>query len=77
MHLKNQRNVCFIVLMAEGNMEIYELKQKNLFRIIFVAQIGSKWSENHKNRPKFALRFFSCFFNLVDLGKKKIVTDIS
>ena len=57
-------------------MEIYELKQKNLFRIIFVAQIGSKWSENHKNMPKFALRFFSCFSIMVDLVNKKIVINM-
>ena len=54
-------------------MEIHELEQKNLFRSMFVSQIGFKWSKKHKNRPKFALRFFSCFLILVDLGSKKIV----
>ena len=41
-----------------------------------MTQIGSKWTKKLKNRPKFALRFFLCFLNLVDLGNTKMVTNM-
>ena len=65
-HLKNQKNICFKVLLAQGNMEVYGLLPKNIFLILFVTPIGSKWSKNHENRPKLVLRFFHAFFKLFD-----------
>ena len=60
------KKICFKVLLAQGNMEVYGLLPKNIFLILFVTPIGSKWSKNHENRPKLVLRFFHAFFKLFD-----------
>jgi len=66
--LKNQKHDGFKALMVSENIELNELGGKNLFRIIFVAQICTKLSKNDKNSSNFALHFFLCVLNLLNLG---------
>ena len=76
-HLKNQKDIGFIALVVLENIEINEFGEKNIFWIIFVAQICTKLSKNDENWPNFALHFFLCVLNLLNLGDKKIVTYMS
>ena len=66
--LKNQKHDGFKALMVSENIELNELGGKNLFRIIFVAQICTKLSKNDENSSNFALHFFLCVLNLLNLG---------
>ena len=76
-HLKNPKDIGFIALVVSENIEINEFGGNNIFWIIFVAQICTKWSKNDENRPNFALHFLLCVLNLLNLGDKKIVTYMS
>ena len=75
--IKIQKYDGFKALMASENIEINELGGKNLFRIIFVAQICTKLSKNDKNRPNFAMHFLLSVLNQLNLGDEKIVTYMS
>ena len=76
-HIKNQKDIGFIALVVSENIEINDFGEKNIFWIIFVAQICTKWSKNDENRTNFALHFLLCVLNLLNLGDKKIVTYMS
>ena len=67
-HIKNQKDIGFIALVVSENIEINELGGKNLFGIISVAQICTKLSKNEENSSNFALHFFLCVLNPLNLG---------
>jgi len=66
--LENQKHDGFKALMVSENIKLNELGGKNVVRIIFVAQICTKLSKNDENSSNFALHFFLCVLNLLNLG---------